>query len=249
VAIGSRVVFCTFGLCLLFTVLATALIRVVFQAMEVEVATLREVMTCCPVMCLILSPLVLGPLVWLADRSRRLSDDLRRAALTDPLTGMPNRRAFFQEIRQRLARAGRPSRFSLLMIDVDRVKALNDRLGHEAGDAAVMHIAREIELVLKRRCRHGPPGRRGVRDLPRPDGEKHRARGGASPLRRPEVEQLPARGRRVPLSIRIGLLSGSPSSIDGPLARADAAAYVAKALGPTASNWPSTITRHQTWEA
>jgi diguanylate cyclase (GGDEF)-like protein len=59
--------------------------------------------------------------------------EYRQAALVDPLTCAPNRRAFMQNASQLLARLGsRPA--SCLLFDLDNFKAINDRYGHDAGD-------------------------------------------------------------------------------------------------------------------
>jgi diguanylate cyclase (GGDEF)-like protein len=228
----NRVAFSTFGLTLIVTVLATVIIAVVFQALGVEVATLREVMISCAIMCLILSPPILGPLVWLTCRYRRLSNDLRRIALTDPLTGLPNRRAFFQEVRERLGQAGQPRQCALLMIDVDRFKDVNDRFGHDAGDAALVHIAREFDHVLTGvdavTARLGGEEFAIFLDLMERDIAQEVARALCAGHR---ASSFYHEGQRVPLSISIGLWSGHASDIDGPLARADAAVYIAKSRG------------------
>ncbi|MBC7800806.1 MAG: GGDEF domain-containing protein, partial [Gemmatimonadaceae bacterium] len=68
--------------------------------------------------------------------------ELARQARTDPLTGLLNRRAFLTEAARRidrLDREGLPG--TLLFVDLDRLKPLNDRLGHEAGDAALVLAA------------------------------------------------------------------------------------------------------------
>lgn len=72
----------------------------------------------------------------------RFSDRLRTAAFTDPLTGLHNRRYFFEELESEAARAQR-YRFplSILIVDLDHFKAFNDRLGHVAGDMALRRLA------------------------------------------------------------------------------------------------------------
>jgi diguanylate cyclase (GGDEF)-like protein len=68
--------------------------------------------------------------------------ELGLQARTDPLTGLLNRRAFLEEAGRRvdrLDREGLPG--TLIFIDLDRLKPLNDRLGHEAGDAALVLTA------------------------------------------------------------------------------------------------------------
>src|SRR6266508_2711695 len=75
---------------------------------------------------------------------------LTEVAISDPLTGLHNRRAFqarLAEETERARRSGRP--FALLMIDLDRFKALNDRHGHAAGDAALAAIAAVLRQELR----------------------------------------------------------------------------------------------------
>jgi len=75
-------------------------------------------------------------------RTRRL---LEEAALTDPLTGLPNRRAFerlFLEELKRAERYGYP--LSLAVLDLKGFKAINDRLGHAAGDLALVRVAQAL---------------------------------------------------------------------------------------------------------
>ncbi|WP_109119349.1 GGDEF domain-containing protein [Azospirillum sp. TSO22-1] len=66
---------------------------------------------------------------------------LREAALTDYLTGIHNRRSFEAEAERELARAARGGQLSLALIDVDHFKRINDRWGHDVGDAAIRHVA------------------------------------------------------------------------------------------------------------
>ncbi len=71
-------------------------------------------------------------------------------ALTDPLTDLPNTRFLWMHLTQELARAGRQaSRLALLLLDVDDFKSLNDRDGHQVGDAAL----RELATVLRQAVR------------------------------------------------------------------------------------------------
>lgn len=73
-------------------------------------------------------------------------EDLLRRATTDPLTGAANRAAFDARMSlelERSARSGAP--FALLMIDVDRFKALNDKHGHPAGDRVLQTVARLLD--------------------------------------------------------------------------------------------------------
>ena len=82
----------------------------------------------------------------------RLRGQLASMVLTDPLTGCVNRRGFDQALVRELARCARAgSDLSLLAIDVDHFKAVNDTLGHLAGDA----VLREVGALLHHAARAG----------------------------------------------------------------------------------------------
>ena len=108
---------------------------------------------------------VLGLLIltWLprSERERKTSDnktsELEKLATTDGMTELSNRRQFDKAIKSEFARYQRYGRpLSLLLIDVDHFKTVNDRLGHEAGDTVLKAIAnlcagvrRESDLVAR----------------------------------------------------------------------------------------------------
>lgn len=75
-----------------------------------------------------------------------------KLALTDPLTGLGNRLGFDRQIDQLIqACKDDPDRhFTLMMIDLDRFKAVNDTHGHDAGDAILIHVARQIEQSIRK---------------------------------------------------------------------------------------------------
>ena len=71
-------------------------------------------------------------------------------AYADPLTGLPNRRQFSNELRHMGARAVREHNgFTLLLIDLDHFKQINDTLGHDAGDALLQEVARRLALAVR----------------------------------------------------------------------------------------------------
>ncbi|MGR6965444.1 diguanylate cyclase [Geodermatophilus sp. URMC 61] len=80
--------------------------------------------------------------VLLTEAQSRVSGDLYRAAGTDPLTGLANRRAWQVAADRGLAHALRSDEpFTVVLIDLDDFKAINDRAGHGAGDALLQGLA------------------------------------------------------------------------------------------------------------
>jgi diguanylate cyclase (GGDEF)-like protein len=80
----------------------------------------------------------------------RADNRYRHVAETDMLTGIPNRRAFFERADPMIAAAtqgGGPA--SVLVIDIDRFKSINDSLGHAGGDAVITAVARAIAGHLR----------------------------------------------------------------------------------------------------
>ena len=74
--------------------------------------------------------------------------DLRRQAITDHLTGLPNRRALYVQADARMAEAGcRPQ--ALLLLDLDRFKEVNDSLGHQAGDQLLIQVGARLGEHLR----------------------------------------------------------------------------------------------------
>jgi len=90
-------------------------------------------------------------------RRKKLEERLREAALTDPLTGLSNRRGFFSLAEQQLRLAERKKRsMMLLYLDVDRMKEINDTYGHMEGDHALCDAAallkgtfRESDIIAR----------------------------------------------------------------------------------------------------
>jgi len=80
------------------------------------------------------------------DRARQFASEAR----TDHLTGLANRREFERVMEREVALAERHSRrLSLMMIDLDNLKRINDRLGHSAGDGALRLVAQQLLRVVR----------------------------------------------------------------------------------------------------
>lgn len=73
---------------------------------------------------------------------RALEDHLRRQASSDPLTGLANHRRLFEVLHAEICRSNRTGReFSLLLLDLDELKTINDRFGHLVGNRALCRLA------------------------------------------------------------------------------------------------------------
>lgn len=157
-----------------------------------------------------------------------VGDRAKRQAKSDPLTGLANRRGFEEVLRQIAVREG-----ALIYVDYDRFKQLNDTLGHDAGDAALIHLAR----VIREQIRAGDTAARiGGEEfavwLPRASldlgmriAERIRIKLGTTPW--------DWNGRHWPLSASFGVAACPETnrSIENLPAQADAALYVAKNSG------------------
>ncbi len=78
------------------------------------------------------------------------TDLLQRIALTDPLTGLPNRRAAEERLQKEKARTPRDGQgFALVLADLDHFKSINDRYGHAVGDEVLKAMARRFEAGLR----------------------------------------------------------------------------------------------------
>jgi diguanylate cyclase (GGDEF)-like protein len=83
-------------------------------------------------------------------RSARLQEETRRLAVTDPLTGLHNRRYFVERLGEHMARAERyGEKLGMLLLDSDHLKLINDRHGHHTGDVVLQRIAAAFRKTLR----------------------------------------------------------------------------------------------------
>lgn len=169
-----------------------------------------------------------------ADLRRHLTE-LSNLVRTDTLTGIANYRYFVQALEQeieRTQRSGQPT--SLIMIDIDFFKKVNDRWGHETGNQALIHISKLLQKTVRKLdipCRYG--GEEFAVILPNtnlgaclPVAERIRA--GV------EITPLDVDGKELSMTISLGIATYSDQddiSVEELVKEADSYLYEAKESG------------------
>lgn len=162
----------------------------------------------------------------------RREAEQRKFAMIDPLTGLMNRRAFMAAV-ERAARRGRRDPMTLLVLDLDHFKQVNDRYGHEIGDRVLYGFAQVAERVTRPNDQLYRMGGEEFCFL-LPDCELTEALGVAERIRTGFAALvIDARGVEAKTTVSIGLATdgGAPIDLEVLLEAADAALYEAKARG------------------
>lgn len=159
----------------------------------------------------------------------RTHSDLARTARLDPLTGLLNRSAFHEAAQSQMI-AGQF--FAIVLCDLDHFKAVNDRLGHGAGDLALRHCA---HILDNHNLPNGVAGRHGGEEfvLAASGSDEQAVLDAVEKLRR-EIEgaSLLSSGQRFSLTASFGVANWNGSeSLEALIHRADVALYRAKADG------------------
>lgn len=173
-------------------------------------------------------------LVGLDITGRKLAEqELERRATTDPLTGVNNRRAFFELAENEISRAKRAGdQLAVMMIDIDYFKKINDTQGHQAGDEVLVALAeratttlREVDLI----ARYG-----GEEFIGLVSGDQDGVMQGAERLRLAYADK-PIATQSGDISITISVGVAFINSLDEPLEatieKADEALYASKTNG------------------
>ncbi|MFP4200317.1 MAG: GGDEF domain-containing protein [Clostridia bacterium] len=86
----------------------------------------------------------------LAEMEKRLREAAQKPSVTDPLTGLLNRRYLMVRMEQEIARRRRyGGRFAILFMDVDGLKKINDRFGHTIGDQYLSHLTHTLSTCVR----------------------------------------------------------------------------------------------------
>ena len=182
---------------------------------------------------IILTVLLAGLLATIAVHQRRSTLRMRKLALTDELTGVPNRRDVLNRLEELLQRDTEPP-CAILIVDIDHFKSINDHHGHPIGDEVLKFVAREMRAAVREPAFFGRLGGEEFL-IVLPD----TTLGGALPAAERFREQimsidttrwLPVR-RRITASFGVTISRPGFCSSSDMLMRADGALYAAKRGG------------------
>jgi len=171
------------------------------------------------------------------DRTAELSAanaQLQKLAVTDSLTGVPNRRALFRLLEREMGRERRHGReLAVIMFDIDRFKAVNDHHGHAAGDAVLRHVAHVAAQAIRS---IDTVGRYGGEEfvVVAPETDRAAALQLAERMRealRSSTVTVDHDQVRVTASFGVAMLRADDKEPEQLLRRADEALYAAKAAG------------------
>lgn len=170
----------------------------------------------------------------LFDQLEEQKAELEKVALHDPLTGLANRALFGELTRAAVAAAQRDGgRLALLFIDLDRFKAVNDTLGHAAGDSLLVALAERLRGAMRASdvvCRHsGDEFTVLLRDVNHWDEVASTADRLLQEIEKPVY--IGSRLAGVSASIGVALFPDDASDHETLVSHADTAMYVAKSLG------------------
>jgi len=154
------------------------------------------------------------------------------AATTDPLTGVLNRRGFFEAAGELMDsnRTGMAP-VSLLAFDLDKFKSINDRFGHDGGDAVLEMFAQVVRKTMRASDVIGRLG--GEEFVAMVSGTLAEAAIAAERVRSAfAAAEIVLEGQRIEATVSIGIACGSPlAAVETLITRADVALYRAKANG------------------
>ncbi|NIC42041.1 GGDEF domain-containing protein, partial [Aquabacterium sp. A08] len=161
--------------------------------------------------------------------TEQLRGELERLLKHDTLTGALTRRAAFEHAADEMARCARTgASFSVLLLDLDHFKDINDRYGHQAGDRVLAEFVHRVEAVLRRPAALGRCGGEEFLVV-LPDTDPAQALQVAERIRQRLRESTAE--PRVTASIGVATFRGGHDTLDAVIGRGDAALYAAKHQG------------------
>ncbi len=165
---------------------------------------------------------------------RRQIEDLRQVAGTDVLTGLRNRRGFAAPAEDAFAQArGGRCRVAVLVVDIDHFKRVNDRHGHDAGDAVIRHVGALLADAVREADTVARFGGEEFVVLLVGLGASEAVQIAERLCAAARAAEIAPAGSAIPVTVSIGVatVARCDPDIQAAIARADAALYEAKACG------------------
>jgi diguanylate cyclase (GGDEF)-like protein len=162
--------------------------------------------------------------------SNRLLTNARSEAATDPLTGLGNHRSFHKKLREEFTRASSSrTPLGLIIIDLDGFKAVNDSLGHLAGDELLRQVANVLATAERAEHTYRYGGDELAVIVPAGDGDRTMAV--ADGLRERVARLSGSPGKSITASFGVACYPECATSVEELVYRADMAMYWAKSMG------------------
>ena len=168
-------------------------------------------------------------------------ETLEQLAFNDELTGMWNRRFLVRRLSALVCAADRHGHWlSIVLVDIDRFKAVNDQYGHAAGDAVLVEMASRLRRSIREEDVAGRWGRQELLVI-LPDDDAQGARVAAERMREcVAATPVDTGAETIAVTVSAGCATRRPGDdVDALLRRADAALYAAKQAGRNAVMGPA----------
>jgi diguanylate cyclase len=174
----------------------------------------------------------------LKDQANEISTYMSEAR-TDPLTGLPNRRAFDEELHRRMAEWCRYQvPLSVMIADIDHFKHLNDTYGHQAGDAVLATVSRTLKQTMRESDIVARIGGEELAVILPNSNAQEACRAAARARLAIEQSQCQYDGQLLQVTVSIGAAQfGKNEEAEPALRRADEALYTAKEAGRNLAYW------------
>jgi diguanylate cyclase (GGDEF)-like protein len=171
----------------------------------------------------------------MAEALQRRERELREQAITDPLTGLYNRRRLDELLPRELARAARAGEsVAVIIVDLDRFKRINDEFGHETGDRVLTAVGELFRTKVRGSdiaCRYGGEEFALVLHETGREAARRRAEDLRAAINRLHLVQPGQRAFRITASLGVALFPQHGEDPDDLLRAADEALYAAKGAG------------------
>lgn len=220
-------------LIILVMAVSVSLLITWFSTAHLGIPARRHMMVLSFVIPMLVTPLGMGYMIRQNVRYLNFHRQVQRHAHSDDLTGLANRRSFTVQASARLAAAAATQQtLSLIVVDIDWFKRVNDNHGHEAGDETLCHIAQTLVHASPHGALVARLGGEEFTVMCHVDNELELSRIAEALRKATEAAGFYYRGEKIHVTISLGLTLVRPDdTLSTLLSRADNALYEAKNQG------------------